>query len=158
MTHFEASKPALSGTSSLTRPQFLILLKPFHQLRTKYPNIWAYGGHPHSNHHMSWALITLLSDCRCRETRHLTLQPPSLPHHQELYLQLEEAFVWRLLLLQPFVFSTVVQGISFGEGILSTATDMGVKNSMEEKAQWRSGINKEHHQVENTDKEILNSG
>lgn len=57
-----------------------------------------------------------------------------------------------LLLLQQFVFSTMVQGISFGEGIQSKATDTGVKYSVEEKAQW------EMVSIKHTKKKRLSDG
>lgn len=34
-----------------TKLYILIVSKQFYQLRTKYPNIWAFGDHSHSNHH-----------------------------------------------------------------------------------------------------------
>ena len=106
----------------------------------------------------------------------LSFKPPELStHHSAFWLQMQweqaphtpatspspspraeppsgRGFCLGLLLLQQFVFSTMVQGISFKEGIQSKATDTGVKYSVEEKAQW------EMTSIKHTKKKRLSDG
>ena len=50
---FETPNPTPSDTPPSLRAYILIFPKQLHQLGTKHSNIWAYGGHYYSNHHIS---------------------------------------------------------------------------------------------------------
>ena len=57
---FEPSKPTLSDTVPPAKPHILNPSNPFkqfHSLMTKHSDIWAYGYHFHSYHHMSLVML-----------------------------------------------------------------------------------------------------